>query len=287
MCSLWLSALVLVLVSTEGRAQRWHLGTSSHFEVLSGASEKETRRLLLELERFRENVLGVFTIGDATEPKVRVYLFPSAKAFRPYMPLYQGKPKDVGGYFIGGSDEAVIALQSEKEASEFEDPVELIYHEYFHLLTHARGLELPVWLEEGLAEVFSTLRVDYKYAEIGAPKKWSALVVAETGLLPTAELIAVDKSSPHYNEDVRGSLFYAQAWAFTHYLFCGTDKGNLEKLATYIDRLRTPGVDDVALFREVFGNDLSKYDHLLRQYMDGGVIEPAGCPRDRSTKKQW
>ncbi len=47
------------------------------------------------------------------------------------MPTHEGKPKEVAGYFIGGPDEVIVALQPEKEASEHEDPVELIYHEYF------------------------------------------------------------------------------------------------------------------------------------------------------------
>ncbi len=55
-------------------------------------------------------------------------------------------------------------------------------------------------------------------------------------MLPTEQLLGVDRSSPLYNEELRGSLFYAQAWAFTHYLLCGTDKGNLENLAAYIER---------------------------------------------------
>lgn len=274
----WLVLSVVALLAVESRAQRWYLGASPHFEVLSGSSERETRRLLVELERFRENVLGVFPIGEAREPKVRVYLFPSRKAFRPYMPIYEGKPKEVGGYFVGADDEAVIALLPEREASEFEEPLETVYHEYFHLLTHARGMHLPLWLEEGLAELFSTLRIDSKYAEVGEPKAWYALALSETGMLRTAELIAVDRSSPHYNEDLRGSLFYAQAWAFTHYLFCGTDAGNLEKLAHYIAQLREPGIDADASFRRIFGNDLGQYDFALRQYLDGGRYRTRRMP---------
>jgi len=266
----WFGALLVCSISGELFGQRWHMGTSPHFEVLSGASEKETRRLLIELERFRANVLGVFPLGEAQEPKVRVYLFPSRRAFRPYMPTHEGKPKEVAGYFIGGPDEVIVALQPEKEASEHEDPVELIYHEYFHLLTHTRGLEFPLWLEEGLAEVFSTLRVDGKHAEIGAPKELYAFVLSETSMLPTEQLLGVDRSSPLYNEELRGSLFYAQAWAFTHYLLCGTDKGNLENLAAYIERLRTPGVHAQRAFREIFGDDMRKFDFALRQYLDGG-----------------
>ncbi len=263
--------LVLLFGALECPGQKWLVGTSPNFQVLSGSSERETRRLLLELERFRANVLGVFPIGEAREPRLRVYLFPSRKSFRPYAPHFNGKPRnDVSGYFIGAPDEAVIALLPRSEADAGQDPIETIHHEYFHLLTHARGLNLPLWLEEGLAEVFSTLRIVGQYAEIGAPKQLYAYVLSEYSMLPIEELIAVDKSSPHYNEELRGGLFYAQAWAFVHYLFCGTEGGNYEKLAAYIEGLREPDVDAGRLFRRIFGHDLRSYDFALRQYFDGG-----------------
>ncbi|MCX6951304.1 MAG: hypothetical protein NTV51_03840, partial [Verrucomicrobia bacterium] len=70
-------------------------------------------------------------------------LFDSDKRFTPYKPTYQGKPKDVAGYFVGGDDETVIALNLDVETDDESSPAETIFHEYVHLLLHTRGMKLP------------------------------------------------------------------------------------------------------------------------------------------------
>lgn len=32
-------------------------------------------------------------------------------------------------------------------------------HEYAHLFLHSKGLRPPLWLAEGIAEIFSTIRI--------------------------------------------------------------------------------------------------------------------------------
>jgi hypothetical protein len=265
-----LGSVLLFGSSALSAAERWLHGSSPHFRMLSVASEKESRRMLLELERFRENVLAFLQMGGASEPPVTVYLFPSTRTFRPYLPLYQGKRKEVSGYFINGADEAVIALSAERDPDGFEDPAETIFHEYVHFLFHSRGLSLPAWLDEGMADVFSTLRVDAKSAEYGRPKELYVLLLQQGSTRPLQELLQVTHGSADYNEEMRATMFYAQAWAFTHYLLCGTDRSNLEKLVRYLRVLENPLTDPLAAFTEIFGSNWSKLDFDLRSYLEGG-----------------
>ena len=269
----WLARLVFfagLSSSAAVAAERWLHGSSPHFQMLSVASEKESRRMLLDLERFRENVLAFLQMGGGSEPPVTVYLFPSMKAFRPYLPLYQGKPKEVAGYFINARDEVVIALTAETDPDGYEDPSEIIYHEYVHLLLHTRGLNLPPWLDEGFADVFSTLQVDARTALYGRPKDLYVLLLQQGALIPLPKLLQVTHGSPDYNEEMRATMFYAQSWAFTHFLLCGTDRSNLQKLMRYLRALEAPGADAFATFTEIFGRNWSKLEHDLRNYLEGG-----------------
>jgi len=45
---------------------------------------------------------------------------------------------------------------------------EVVYHEYVHQFFHMMEYDLPVWLNEGLADVLSTLRV-----KNNSPRVWS------------------------------------------------------------------------------------------------------------------
>ena len=76
-----------------------------------------------------------------------------------------------------------------------------------------------MWLNEGLAEYYSTyaLAANGKRADIGRPIPRHVALLRER-FLPITQLIGVERSSELYNEGDRQSIFYAEAWALTHYL---------------------------------------------------------------------
>ena len=47
-------------------------------------------------------------------------------------------------------------------------------------------------------------------------------------MIPLPELLAVNQSSPLYNEGDRRSIFYAESWALTHYLLTERPNGGAE-----------------------------------------------------------
>ncbi len=260
------------LASGSGAAAReqWRTARTQHFEVFSSASEKKTREVVVLLEQFRASFVATFALQPAHEPRVTVMLFDSDRAFTPYKPLYQGKPKDVGGYFVGGKDEVVIALTLSSADGEWDDPLETVLHEYVHLLLHTRGLQLPTWLNEGLAEVFSTFRVNGGTVEYGRPKDLYVTLLNRSALMPMSRLLAVDESSPDYNEETRAGMFYAQSWAMVHYLLCGEDRTNAQRLGRYLQEMALePGASD-RKFREIFAEDFNRLESKLRGYLQGG-----------------
>ena len=266
---LLLGALALAALGRPlAAADTWLSARTAHFEMFSSASESESRRLLLALEQFRANFLASFPLRGAAEPHTTVVLFRTEREFRPYTPLFGGKPKAVAGYFLPGDDAVMIALTTDLDGGDT-DPTEVIYHEYLHLLLHVRGTPVPVWLNEGLAELFSTFHLDGDKVEFGAAKDNHVAVLSQSALLPLAKLFAVTRDSPDYNEEHRAGLFYAQAWALTHYLVCGADRANSAKLARFISRLGESGGTE-ASFREAFGTDYRPMEQALRTYLEGG-----------------
>ena len=50
-----------------------------------------------------------------------------------------------------------------------ENPYEAVYHEYYHSLTAPYFPNLPVWVSEGLADLYGNSRINDKTASLGMP----------------------------------------------------------------------------------------------------------------------
>ena len=73
--------------------------------------------------------------------------------------------------------------------------------------------DLPLWLNEGLAELYSSFQLRGKKAAIGRPIDSHIHWLRDHALIPVGELFAIDHSSKDYNEGSRRGVFYAQSWA--------------------------------------------------------------------------
>jgi TPR repeat protein len=272
---LYLLAVALAAGSAHA-AEHWMAAKTPHFELYSDASEDDSRSILVGLENFRANFLRVMPIGNASEPLTKVVVFRRESEFDAYRPLYQGKPRDVAGYFLSSPDEVMIAMTTDINGPQA-DPREVIYHEYVHLLVDTRKARYPVWLNEGLAEVFSTFRVADGKVVFGEPKNQHVALLQQSRLWPLSRLFAVTLGSPDYNEDARAGIFYAESWALTHYLLFGADRTNSAKLSRFA-QLLDAGNDVPASFHDAFGMDFGTLESALRKYLDGG----SGYYRTRS-----
>jgi len=76
-------------------------------------------------------------------------------------------------------------------------------HEYTHLIADHAGLRYPPWLNEGLAELFSTFTIMNGSIAIGDPIPERILALREDRWVPLATIMAADRNSPYYNESAR------------------------------------------------------------------------------------
>ena len=93
-------------------------------------------------------------------------------------------------------------------------------HEYSHYVLHASGLKLPTWLQEGLAEEFSTLRISGGTYLLGGdlPARTQTLQRNRRKLVPIADLLSATDASVSTNGRKEAELFYAESWALTDML---------------------------------------------------------------------
>ena len=240
----------------------WRRLDSPNFIVIGDASERELRNIAVQFEGFRETLGRVLSAKvTATAVPTVVVVFPNDRAYTPYKPLYNGKPMDVGGVFYSGHDANYITLLNDGR----EGRLRVIFHEYAHLMISNVVMNLPTWLDEGLAEYYSTYdaTADGREAVIGRPVSSHLQRLSEERLLPINDLINVNQQSPMYNEGERRSVFYAQSWALTHMLLLG-EPSRLNELAAFIGAVQR-GVPTAEAWRQAFG--VADLDKALRQYL--------------------
>jgi hypothetical protein len=273
-----LLGLGLSLASGAGARDRWIHARTEHFEMFSSVSEDESRDLLASLEQFRATVLSICSLPRLRDPRTTVFVFASDHQFEPYKPLYNGRPKDAAGYCAGWSDETAIALAADNP---FSVTGEIIYHEYVHLLFSAGDDHPPLWLNEGLAELFSTFAIQKDSVELGRQKPDHVDTLHLHHLMPLGSLFAVTIQSPSYNEGIRQNIFYAESWVFVHFLVCGANRATyLPELRRFKELLAAPNRAIDESFREAFGMSYEGMEAHLNDYLRSGhyFIQHAKLP---------
>src|ERR1019366_5765805 len=197
--------------------RHWFEGRTAHFNIYSCGSTQEVARGAGRLEQFREAYSLLAGAQAVASPPIVVMAFPDLASMRPFLPLYQDKPANLTAFFNRGSDENLIVLALPGTNSAYTD-MEVIFHEYTHLLFRHNDRIWPLWLKEGMAEVYSTFETTGCNARIGNPIGHHLRLLAQQPLLPLAELFAVTHDSPQYNERDRQGIFYAESWLLTQFL---------------------------------------------------------------------
>jgi tetratricopeptide (TPR) repeat protein len=93
---------------------------------------------------------------------------------------------------------------------------ELFSHEFTHFVLAHSGVSLPLWLNEGLADFYSTFHIDGNRVIFGRSVPGRLHVLHSSEWLPLDKLFEVSPSSPYYSELGRMTLFYSESWALGH-----------------------------------------------------------------------
>ena len=248
----------------------WRRLDSPNFTVIGDVGARELRDLAVKFEGFRESLgraLGARATAAAV-PTV-IIVFPTDKAFSPFKPTYQGKPRaDVRGFFVPGANINYILMESGGGER-------VVFHEYAHLIVSNTMSNPPVWLNEGLAEFYSTFRlIDGKRAQIGVAIGDHLIALRTNARVPLQELLKVDQRSPLYNEAARASIFYAEAWALTHMILNG-EPSRVTELSSYL-RSVADGKPESRAWEETFGTERTERDfreYLTRDLFNTVVID--------------
>src|SRR5262249_17253315 len=154
-----------------------------NFEVYSSIGERQTRNTLKYFEQVREFFIKL----NGREPKSPAPAFIVIFGNRKDAEAAGMKPSTFGYFAPIGDRDYLVLYQPGDFASENAT------HEYTHLKTSHSGLRYPVWLNEGLAEFFSTFAVLNNSVTIGDPIPGRVLALRKDKWVPLSTIMSADE----------------------------------------------------------------------------------------------
>lgn len=243
-------------------AQTWQRVTSKHFIFISAAGDKQTRRMAEDLETLAAALARLNPRFDTSQRRTHVYVFAKKSEAQPYFDLLTNRTNaHVTGLFVSQKDHAAI-LMAAGGSRDDNTP----FHELVHWLIESRTTP-PLWLEEGLAEVFghAEMRSGAIYAGAGiAPH----LAVLKRRDMPLENVFRVERESDTYNLAEGQAVFYAKSWAVVDWLLRNGGRNN----AAFYDFFRDveSGAPVEAALQKHYGKSIKELDHMLGAY--GGPL---------------
>jgi tetratricopeptide (TPR) repeat protein len=273
---MWKRLLLLAILLSPAVAlprdkpENWVQVRSPHFVIVSNSSEKQARHVADQFERMRSVFHKLFPklqIDPGTP--IIVLAIKDEKDFRALEPeayLAKGQLR-LGGLFLRTPDKNYVLMRLDAEG---DHPYAVVYHEYTHLLL-SKADGMPLWMNEGLAEFYQNTEIHEKEVALGRPNPENLELLRQNRLLPLTTLFTVDHQSPYYHEENKGSIFYAESWALTYYLFHKSFHDKTQSLTDYA-QLLAQNVDAVTAAGRAFG-DLKQLQSALDVFVRQGNYE--------------
>lgn len=239
-------------------AEHWISLTTPHFEMYTTNGVKQGTAALQIFEQVRYFFLR-FSTKFAPDSRVRIIAFRSENEYKPYR-FNEG----TFAYYLRSPKQDYIVMQD--ISSEHHSAA---IHEYTHLIVENLNLKLPIWLNEGLADLFSSLEPKGDQARVGRLLPERLISLSRERWLELPKLLSVDRNSPYYNERDKMSIFYAQSWALTHMLVLGKEyRPNFSK---FLEAIALDKKEEDS-FRLIYGKTLKQVNDDLRDYFQHGTI---------------
>jgi tetratricopeptide (TPR) repeat protein len=250
--------------------KRWYLTRSAHFNIFTYAGASEVQNLSTRLEQYHDAYTMLAGAQSADSPPIIVMAFPDHDALKPFLPLYQGQPANLAGFFKRGADENLIVMCFNGANP---SALDVIFHEYSHLLFRKHQNIWPLWLGEGMAELYSTFEASGRSVQIGKPIPHHIATLSKNAIMHLSDLMAVTHDSPDYNESERQGVFYAESWMLTHYLVNGDNPAIKARFHQYTPLLQS-GESPIQAMTNALKMPIATLEELFKKYLARGDFQP-------------
>jgi hypothetical protein len=239
--------------------------SSANFEMYTTAGERSARDTLRYFEQVRSFFAQTMPHAVEDSEKVRIVAFNSAKEYEPY----RINEFAIAYYQSAGDHDYIVMSHTGSETF----PTAI--HEYVHLVVRHDNLELPPWLNEGVAELYSTLKPMGDKILVGSlvPGRHQALL--QDKWVPLPLILGASHESAYYNEKNKAGSLYNEGWALTHML--ALSAAYRDKFAQLVAAI-SGGAPSADALEKIYGKSLSQIETDLTRYLRGGQFQGVLIP---------
>lgn len=238
----------------------WTEIRSPHFTIITETSAKKGQEVAHSLEQVRAVFANQFPQLNLDSGKeMIVFVTEDWQGLSALIPDYSKRSnRKLGGMFNSSVLRNYMFLRLDSS-----DYLSTIYHEYTHYVIGLNYDNVPVWLNEGLAEFFGELQVFKNEVRLGSVNKGAIRYFTKNPFPDIAPIAQADRNSPLYNEANKASSLYKMAWQITHYAFM-SEKGREGQYIFKLLDLAQKGVPSKQAMEAVFG-DLNELKKTLKR----------------------
>jgi hypothetical protein len=261
---------------------------SRHYRVLTDLDEASARDYAKRLDAmYDEYARRLSDFGAAKGQKFDVYLF---KKRSTYAKFTNNRLPNSSGIFIPGQR----ALAAYEEGQGRGGLRQTLQHEAFHQFAwETISPNLPIWLDEGLAQVFEEGVWAGENFILGQvpPRRIEDLLsdLRDNRFTPLAEMLSLPRAE--YQARMRdaktGRAQYNQAWAMTQFLiFAEGEDGKPRYRDRFLAWLRDmhAGQDGAAAFEKNFSGNVAGFEARFKEWVAALKPTPTAVYADRLTK---
>ena len=250
-----MKSLLLFAVAVSLEAQtKWLRVESPNFELYIDGDRRRATSILEHFEKVRAFFRKTIAASDPLL-KPKVVVFSNEKAFRAF-----GRRKSTAAFYhhLPHRDLIVIGPSTRIEA------LRTITHEYVHLLVAQSGMHIQLWLNEGLAELYSTLEPVGGKIRVGIPIP-SHNFLARSKWLDMKEVL----NATRYADEEHIGAFYAESWALCHMLVLEDDLR--VKFPRFLEAIQK-GMPSEQAVRKVYGMTAEQLGQHVQGYLRSATV---------------
>jgi hypothetical protein len=200
----------------------WREFRSAHFVLRTDANRDEARESLANVETIYETLRAILFAGDAgASAPMHVVLFAHGADLRRFIP-----PSAIAAFIPPLPDDPTSESIMLLETSFSDEARRMFVHEMTHAFIRRTFSHVPLWVNEGLAKYFETMRIESGRVVVGDPiPEYS---IAANQMPSLAALLAADATTFYAGRDAHSverlyqqSSYYAGAWYLVHMFMHG------------------------------------------------------------------
>lgn len=260
---------------------------TQHYQLKTDLERSEARAYGQHMDQvFAAYAQRFEHFGRPARQRMSLYLFQRRQDYLSYLAEQGLKAANTAGVFF--VTERGSGLASFVEDQPRSKVFAVLQHEGFHQFAwHCLGPDLPMWVNEGLAQYFEAAIVVRGKMRLGVPDAHGLAVVQAAleakATMPFESLLSMERQ--RWNEVLTSQpeaagLLYAQSWSMIYFLIKGQGGRLQPLLERYLQQI-SDGKGSESAFREVFGDDAAGLERRWRSYVAALRPDPINVAVER------